>query len=151
MQRYSLEQLIANASRLPSKLQTAVRNNAGGVYNHRFFFEGMTPAKVEPYGQLLSAIEKQYGSVDEFYRQFKEAAISVFGSGYAWLVKNRGCLKIVTTANQNSVAGSSLKPILTLDVWEHAYYLKHYNLHSDYTDDWFKVINWEFAENNFNH
>ena len=149
LQMLSLEQLIKISGRLPKQLQTSVRNNAGGVYNHRFFFEGLAnPAKGEPYGRLAQAIKQCFTDYENFKTEFKKAALSVFGSGYAWLVYIRHQLKIVTAPNQNSPIEQGLCPILCIDVWEHAYYLKHYNLRADYIDDWFNIINWDNAEQN---
>lgn len=164
LQKLSLEQLIRNASRLPEPLQTSIRNNAGGVYNHRFFFNSLKPAESpgsaavpeaaeasdpshenQPSGELAHRL----GSFDNFKSVFKKAALSVFGSGYAWLVTDGGRLRIVTTANQNTPLEQDLCPVLSIDVWEHAYYLKHYNLRADYIDDWFSVIDWEQAEKNY--
>ena len=87
-----------------------------------------------------------FGSFEAFKDKFKAAALSVFGSGYAWLVSDRGRLKIITTPNQNTPIALGVNPLLCIDVWEHAYYLKHYNLRADYIDDWFNVVNWEKAE-----
>ena len=149
LQKMSLEQLIRNASRFPKELQTAVRNNAGGVYNHRFFFDTLAnPANREPTGNLARAISCRFGSFNAFRDEFKKAALSVFGSGYAWLVSDRGVLRIITTPNQNSPIEQNLCPILAIDVWEHAYYLKHYNVRADYIDDWLQIINWDRAQQN---
>ena len=149
LQKLSLEALIRSAGRLPGSVQTSVRNNAGGVYNHRLFFEGLVnPSPDEPTGRPAELIRRQYGSVDGFLGALREAALSVFGSGYAWLVYNGRGLKIVTTPNQNTPLEEGLCPVLNLDVWEHAYYLKHYNLRADYITDWTNVINWDAAERN---
>lgn len=149
LQALSLEQLIQCADRLPPGSQAAIRNNAGGVYNHRFFFEGMTnPAPQQPSGRLLHQINWQFGGVDAFKEAFKQAALSVFGSGYAWLVYGREGLRIVTTPNQDSPVQRGLCPVLVIDVWEHAYYLKHYNARAAYIDDWMDVIDWHRAERN---
>ncbi len=149
LQKLSLEQLIKISGRLPKQLQTAVRNNAGGVYNHRFFFSGLTnPASKEPHGRLAQAINQCFNDFDQFESEFKKAALSVFGSGYAWLVYSRHRLRVVTTPNQNTPIEQGLCPILNIDVWEHAYYLKHYNKRADYVDDWFNIINWDKAEQN---
>ena len=149
LQGLPLDQLIYYSGRLPVGLRTEVRNNAGGVYNHRFFFEGMMPGPAgAPSGMLAEAIDEKWGSFDAFREEFKKAALSVFGSGYAWLVYQNGGPKIMTTPNQNSPIGEGICPILALDVWEHAYYLKHYNDRSDYIDDWFNVVNWPVAERN---
>lgn len=150
LQKLSLEGLIKASGRLPKELQAPVRNNAGGVYNHRFFFEGLAnPAQREPCGKLGEAIDCFFKSYHNFETEFKKAALSVFGSGYAWLVYNGYRLKIMTTPNQNSPVEQGCCPILCIDVWEHAYYLKHYNVRAGYIDDWMNVINWEKAEQNF--
>ena len=150
LQKFSLEELLSIWRRLPCHLQTPLRNNAGGVYNHRFYFDSMTPPGSSCSApRLFEAMSCQFGSPENFRSQFKEAALSVFGSGYAWLVLDRGCLKIVTSANQNTPLTCSRTLILNIDVWEHAYYLKHYNLRADYIDDWFRVVNWGMAENRY--
>ena len=150
LQDLSLTQLIRSAYRLPQPLRTAIRNNAGGVYNHRFFFEGLkNPSDDRPSGELADAIAGSFGSLDAFLELFKKAALSVFGSGYAWLVTDKTKLSIVTTANQNTPIEHGLEPILAIDVWEHAYYLKHYNVRADYIDDWMQIINWKQAEKNY--
>ncbi len=152
LQKLPLESLATPPQTLPPANWTAIRNNAGGVYNHRFFFNGLIPAAdaKAPSGMLLGDIVKVYGSFDNFKDAFKEAALSVFGSGYAWLVVDgQGDLTITTTANQDTPLSWGLCPVLTIDVWEHAYYLKHYNLRADYIDDWFSVINWQRANRLF--
>lgn len=150
LQDLSLTQLIRSAYRLPQPLRTAIRNNAGGVYNHRFFFEGLkNPSDDRSSGELADAIAGSFGSLDAFLELFKKAALSVFGSGYAWLVTDKTKLSIVTTANQNTPIEHGLEPILAIDVWEHAYYLKHYNVRADYIDDWMRIINWKQAEKNY--
>lgn len=150
LQQLPLETLIHVSARLPHDIGVSLRNNAGGVYNHRFFFNGLkNPSESEPSGTLGDAINNQFGSFDAFRDAFKKAAMSVFGSGYAWLVLDRGKLRIITTPNQNSPIEQNLCPILSADVWEHAYYLKHYNLRSDYIDDLMKIINWNAAEKNY--
>lgn len=152
LQKLSLEQLIRNAGRLPANLRTPIRNNAGGVYNHRFYFSGLAnPPDKRPVGKLAAAIDRQFGSFEQFVARFKEAALGVFGSGYAWLVCGRCGLQIVTSPNQNSPIEFGFCPILNIDVWEHAYYLKHYNRRADYIDDWMRLINWEQAEKNYTH
>lgn len=150
LQRYSLEEFLTLWRRLPCHLQAPLRNNAGGVYNHRFYFDGMRPCRREdphPAGDscLFREMARQFGSPENFKTQFKEAALSVFGSGYAWLVSDSGRLKIVTSANQDIPGQHSRTLLLNIDVWEHAYYLKHYNLRAAYIDDWFRVVNWEKA------
>lgn len=153
LQKMSLEQLIKNVGSLPKRVQTPIQNNAGGVYNHRFFFEGIAaPSAIlqeAPDSWLGVQIERQFGSFENFRSAFKKAALSVFGSGYAWLVCDGCRLKIITTANQHSPIEQGYFPILTIDVWEHAYYLKHYNVRVSYIDDWFKVVNWQQAQQNY--
>lgn len=150
LQKLSLEDLIRNASRAPATVQTTVRNNAGGVYNHRFYFNLLkNPSQGVPSEQLLEAMIRDFGSYDTFKQAFVQSALSVFGSGYAWLVFGGTKLRIVTTPNQNNPIEHGLCPILTIDVWEHAYYLKHYNDRADYINDWFQVVNWDQAEQNY--
>lgn len=146
LQKFSLEQLIKISAGHNDKLSVSVCRNAGGVYNHRFFFDGLkNPSENFPLCPLTVAIANQFGGFDNFKNEFKAAALSVFGSGYAWLVSDKRQLKIITTKNQDCPISQKLKPILTIDVWEHAYYLKHYNKRADYIDDWFNIINWENA------
>lgn len=152
LQRLPLEALVAPPETLPPANRTAIKNNAGGVYNHRFYFNGLIPAAnaKAPSGMLLDDIDKTYDSFDAFKAAFKAAALSVFGSGYAWLVvDSQGDLKIITTANQDTPLAYNLCPILNIDVWEHAYYLKHYNMRANYIDDWFNVVDWTRANKNF--
>ena len=147
LQTWSLERLVNNADRLPAAIQKSIRNNGGGVYNHIFYFDGMTNSETRSQaGMLYPAIMRDFGSVEQFYNEFKNQALSVFGSGYAWLVSDQnGKLRIITTANQDTPITQNLCPIVTIDVWEHAYYLKHYNERAAYVDDWFHVVNWEHA------
>jgi len=147
-QNWSLEQLIYFQSELPKEIQETVKNNAGGVYNHIFYFNGMTNSETRANaGKLYSAIVETFGSPSQFFEQFKKQALSVFGSGYAWLVIGEDeKLKIITSANQDTPITRNMFPLLAIDVWEHAYYLKHYNVRADYIDDWFNVINWEYAD-----
>lgn len=147
LQKISLESLLTDIDRLPEKVRRPILNNGGGVYNHCFYFAGMINMGMVPFGQLEKQLLKQFGTLPVFYEQWEKAALSVFGSGYAWLVltedKN---LRIITTANQDTPLSLHLKPLLTIDVWEHAYYLKHKNLRADYVKDWLEVVNWERAE-----
>ena len=149
LQKLSLEQLIVCAKDLPERLRVPVSRNAGGVYNHRFFFEGMAPPHAREGSCLEAEICARFGSMKRFEELFKKAELSVFGSGYAWLTYAAGRLEIITTANQNTPLTSGLCPLLTLDVWEHAYYLKHYNLRAEYVDDWMRVVNWQAADRNY--
>ena len=147
LHRWTLEQLIINADRLPSAIQRAVKNNGGGVYNHTFYFNGLSNAETRTQaGMLYHAIKRDFGSIEQFYEEFRNRALSIFGSGYAWLVSDKsGKLSIMTTANQDTPITQNLCPVVTIDVWEHAYYLKHYNERSAYINDWFHVVNWEYA------
>lgn len=147
LQGWSLEELLYNADSLPEDIQTPIKHNGGGVYNHIFYFDGLTNSRTRSQaGILYSAIINAFGSTEQFYNEFKDQALSVFGSGYAWLVvDNNGNLRIITLANQDTPIPLNLCPILTIDVWEHAYYLKHYNERDAYIYDWFNVVNWERA------
>ena len=147
LQKLSLPQLLVNLPLLPSSIQVPLQNNAGGVYNHRFFFYSMHRPDSSPVPEdVMEKIEQNFGSLESFYEQFKQSALSVFGSGYAWLVLENGNLKILTTANQNTPDLLKQYPVLNLDVWEHAYYLKYYNLRADYIDNWFSLIDWKRVE-----
>ncbi len=139
----TVEELIANLSSVPEKIRSAVRNHGGGHYNHSLFWLNLTPEKSEPDGGLLTLLDKDFGGVEGFKEQFTRAALGVFGSGWAWLAKdNAGKLAITTTANQDNPLSQGLKPLLGLDVWEHAYYLKFQNRRADYVAAWWSVINW---------
>ena len=151
LHNWTLEQLIVNIPSLPEDIQTSVRNNGGGVYNHRFYFNNLINAAYShPSGLLIDEITREFGSLEAFIKQFKAAALSVFGSGYAWLIVNAaGQLKIITTPNQDTPLPLGMCPVLNIDVWEHAYYLKHYNLRTDYINDWFHVVNWDNANEHY--
>ncbi|HEC2213765.1 TPA: superoxide dismutase [Staphylococcus delphini] len=138
----SLEDLIANLDSVPENLRTAVRNNGGGHLNHSIFWQILTPNSEEK-GEVVDKIKEQWGSLDEFKNEFADKAAGRFGSGWAWLVVNNGKLEIVTTANQDSPLTDGLTPILALDVWEHAYYLKFQNKRPDYISTFWNVVNWE--------
>ena len=139
--KLSLQQLI-----LRSRNNIVIARNAGGVYNHEFFFNGMIPNGRVPTGSLAEQIQRCYGSAKEFQKQFKAKALDVFGSGYAWLCCNRrGQLCIVSTCGQDTPLTQGLRPLACIDVWEHAYYLKHQNVRADYVDDWFRVADFERA------
>ena len=149
--------LIADLSKVPENIRTAVRNNAGGHSNHTFFWNIMGPGKGgAPKGQLAAAINSTWGSFDKFKEEFAKAATGRFGSGWAWLVVGADKkLAIVSTANQDSplmgkaVAGAEGKPVIGLDVWEHAYYLNYQNRRPDYITAWWNVVDWDAAEKNF--
>ena len=148
-----METFLCNIHSLPNNLQTPIRNNAGGVYNHNLFFSLLSSKDTNstPIGNLAEKIEKDFGSYENFKEKFKEAALSRFGSGYAWLVIDRNKnLKIITTANQNTPLELNLYPVLVIDVWEHAYYLKYNNRRNEYIDNFFSVLNFKKAEELYN-
>lgn len=143
--------------KLPAAAETGLRNNAGGHWNHGFFWKIMTnPSNTNgPQGELKEAIEKQFGSVDAFKDEFNAAAAARFGSGWAWLVKkDDGSLAVTSTPNQDNPLQSSIvdvagTPVIGLDVWEHAYYLKYQNRRPEYISAFWNVVNWEQAQSNF--
>lgn len=145
----SIEEIISNLEAVPENIRTAVRNNGGGHLNHSIFWEIMSPSGGgEPKGELGILIDRDFGSLDAFKAEFKKAAMGRFGSGWAWLVMDGEKLKIVSTPNQDNPISDGMKPILGIDVWEHAYYLKYQNLRADYVDAWFNVLDWSKAEEN---
>jgi Fe-Mn family superoxide dismutase len=138
-----VEDVIASLGSLPADKQGPVRNNGGGHYNHSLFWTWMSPdGGGEPDGALGEAITSTFGSFDEFKTQFKAAGANQFGSGWAWLVHNGSGLEIVSTPNQNNPLTDGKTPLLGIDVWEHAYYLKYQNKRPDYMQAWFNVVNW---------
>jgi superoxide dismutase, Fe-Mn family len=150
------EELIANLAVVPESIRNAVRNNGGGHVNHSFFWKLLKPGSDgQPVGSLAAALQQAFGSFDEFKAKFEAAGATRFGSGWAWLVVNNGKLEIGSTANQDTplmgkaVAGIEGKPVLGLDVWEHAYYLHYQNRRPDYMKAWWNVVNWEQAEANY--
>ncbi len=144
----SVEWLVTSLDKLPQDIKTVVRNNAGGDLNHTFFWNVMKKnGGGQPRGQVADAIKKKFGSFEAFKDQFNNAAKGVFGSGWAWLcVGPNGDLVITSTPNQDSPLITNLKPILGLDVWEHAYYLQYENRRPDYIEAWWNVVNWERVE-----
>ncbi len=139
-----LEALLANVDSIPADIRQAVINNGGGHLNHALFWELLSPDKQEPTAQVLATIEEAFGSFDAFKTAFTQAATTRFGSGWAWLVVNEnGKLEVLSTANQDTPISQGKAPILALDVWEHAYYLKYRNVRPDYIKAFFDVINWE--------
>ncbi len=146
-----IDQLIASVKKTTP---AGVRNNAGGVWNHTFFWESMAPkAGGEPTGEVGKAILAQWESYEAFKAEFKKAALGQFGSGWAWLVLEKGSLKIVSTPNQDNplMPASTVKgtPLLALDIWEHAYYLKYQNKRGDYIDNFWYVVNWPEVEKRY--
>lgn len=149
--KLSVEELLANGlAAVPEGIRTAVRNNGGGHANHTMFWQIMGPGKGgEPTGAVADAIKSSFGSFDLFKEQFAKAAVGRFGSGWAWLLDAGGKLVIESTANQDSPLMEGKKPILGLDVWEHAYYLKYQNRRPDYLAAWWNVVNWDEVNRRF--
>lgn len=149
LQKKSLEELLTSLALVPDAIRTAVRNHGGGHLNHSFFWPIMTPEKQQPEGEVAGAIEKAFGSFDKFKEQFSAAATGLFGSGWAWLVANQGQLEIITTPNQDNPITQHRTPVLGIDVWEHAYYLRYMNKRPDYIAAWWNVVNWEKVDEHF--
>ncbi len=139
----SVEDIVTNIAKVPQEFQMKVRNNAGGHANHSMFWQVMAPkAGGKPTGTVATAIDTAFGSFDQFVEKFSAAAMGRFGSGWAWLTSQNGKLAIIDTPNQDSPLTAGATPILALDVWEHAYYLKYQNLRVDYIKAWWNVVNW---------
>jgi Fe-Mn family superoxide dismutase len=142
----ALESLLQNLPSLPENVRMAVRNNGGGHFNHSLFWRLMKKdGGGAPKGELAKAIEAKFGSFDAFKEQFAKAALGQFGSGWAWLTRDGRELKIEATANQDSPIARGATPLLGIDVWEHAYYLKYQNKRADYIAAWWNVVNWDFV------
>jgi len=140
----SVEEVIANLDAVPEAARTAVRNNGGGHANHSLFWQILSPnGGGEPTGAIADAINSKFGSYESFKDEFAKAATTRFGSGWAWLVVNNGSLEVTSTPNQDSPLMEGKTPILGLDVWEHAYYLRYQNRRPEYINAFFNVINWE--------
>lgn len=153
LQNLTLEQLLTEPLTVSDTVKTEIKNNGGGVYNHQLYFKCMRPSEEmnPPEGQLLNKIEASFGSLDTFIQNFTNEALSLFGSGYAWLTKHNDHLEIITTPNQDVPLTSSVYPLLPIDVWEHAYYLQYQNRRMDYVNNWFSIINWDYVEERFHH
>ena len=151
LQKLTLCQLLSNLDKLPKEVKSSVINNGGGAYNHEFFFNLMSNKKnITPTGELKEKIDKTFGSYDNFKNEFKKSASDLFGSGWTWLVLDKNDnLCIINTANQNTPISCGLKPIIGIDLWEHAYYLDYKNDRSSYIDNWFNVIDWNVARDNY--
>lgn len=151
LQELSPEELLKSIDKVPESIYWAVRNNGGGHYNHTLFWSLLSPnGGGRPVGELAEKIDKTFGSFEQFQDAFNKAAISRFGSGWAWLVlQPDGALSVVSTANQDNPISEGLKPILGLDVWEHAYYLRYMNKRPDYVNAWWNVVDWAAAEQRY--
>jgi Fe-Mn family superoxide dismutase len=148
----SIEDLLANnCAKVPENIRTAVRNNGGGHVNHTMFWQIMGPnAGGAPVGNVASAINSTFGSFDAFKEKMNAAGVGRFGSGLAWLIKSGGKIEITSTANQDSPLMEGKFPVMGVDVWEHAYYLKYQNRRPDYLAAWWNVVNWQEVEKRFN-
>ena len=144
-----LNELLSNLDNVPEDIRTAVRNSGGGHANHSLFWEILSPKRQTCSGKVLKAIERDFGSFDEFKKQFSEKATTLFGSGYCWLVLNGKKLEIITTKDQDSPISSGKKPVLVVDVWEHSYYIKHFWNRAEYINDWWQLVNWVQIEKNY--
>src|SRR5512143_3145506 len=140
----SLEQLLGDLNAVPDDIRTAVRNNGGGAWNHTMFWNIMGPkAGGMPKGDLAKAIDSTFKSFDAFKAEFEKAATTRFGSGWAWLVKKGNVLSVISTANQDNPMSDGFIPVMGVDVWQHAYYLKYQNRRAEYVTNWWNVVNWE--------
>jgi Fe-Mn family superoxide dismutase len=148
----SVESVLADLDAMPEEIRTAVRNNAGGHANHTLFWEIMSPdGGGGPEGDLKTAIDDTFGSLDELKKTINENGVKRFGSGWTWLVYDGTGLALYSTANQDSPLIQSDEPILGIDVWEHAYYLKYQNRRPDYLEAWWNVVNWEAVARRLEH
>jgi Fe-Mn family superoxide dismutase len=145
-----VEAVLANLEILPEEIRTAVRNNAGGHANHSLFWEIMSPdGGGDPTGPLAEAINDAFDSVDELKKLMNDTGVKRFGSGWSWLVHDGTGLAVYSTANQDSPISNSDVPLLGIDVWEHAYYLKYQNRRPEYLENWWNVVNWDAVQKNY--
>lgn len=150
LQAKTIVELLSDLKSVPEAVRSVVRNHGGGYFNHCLFWQMLSPHSGTPSGDLAAAINRDFGSSDAFKEKFAKAASSLFGSGWAWLVLNdKGKLDISQTANQDTPLASGHKPVLGIDVWEHAYYLRYQNKRADYITAFWNVINWEQCGRNF--
>ncbi len=148
IQDFSVEKLLSRLNEIPEDIRTAVRNHGGGHANHSFFWP-MLKKDVSCSGPIADAIQRKFDSFEKFRESFSNAAALLFGSGWAWLVSNKGELEIITTANQDSPLSQDKVPLVGIDVWEHAYYLKYQNRRPEYIQAFFHVINWDQVNEHF--
>src|SRR5690625_310773 len=150
LQNKSIEALISDLDSVPEDIRTAVRNNGGGHANHSLFWEILSPnGGGKPTGELADKINEKFGSFEKFKEEFEQAAATRFGSGWAWLVLNNGELEVMSTPNQDSPLMEGKTPLLGLDVWEHAYYLKYQNRRPEYAKAFWNVVNWDQVAKNY--
>lgn len=149
LQGHKIEHLLAHLNQIPEQIRTAVRNNGGGHYNHSLFWQLLAP-NIKPSEKLQSILAEQFGTFEDFRKQIEKAALSQFGSGWVWLIKTNDKLQITTTPNQDNplmdIALVKGKPLLALDVWEHAYYLNYQNKRADYITAFWNIVNWQKVE-----
>lgn len=146
----ALDALLGDLNAVPEDVRMVVRNHGGGTWNHSMFWEIMAPkAGGAPKGDLAKAIDAGFGSFDQFKAEFEKAANGRFGSGWAWLVKKGSGLAVVSTANQDNPLSDGARPIMGIDVWEHAYYLKYQNRRAEYVTNWWNVVNWGAVASRF--
>ena len=148
LQKKKVNELLENLNKIPEEIRNAVRNNGGGHANHSFFWP-LLKKDVKFEGKIADAINKRFGSFEKFKEEFSNAAVNRFGSGWVWLVLDKDKLEIVSSANQDSPLSEGKIPLLTLDVWEHAYYLKYQNRRAEYIGAFFNIINWKRVNENF--
>jgi Fe-Mn family superoxide dismutase len=144
-----IEDLLKNLDKVPDDIRAKVKNNAGGHYHHSFFWQVLKPGGSKPSDDVLEAINKTFGDFDSFKEKFSDSATKVFGSGWTWLVLNKGDLEIINTPNQDSPISQGLIPLLALDLWEHAYYLRYRNKRIDFIQAFWNVVNWEEVQRRF--
>lgn len=145
-----INELISSLNKVPEEIRQKIRNNGGGHANHSFFWKIMTPnGQVAPTGKVLEAINSSFNDLEGFKAKFEAQGLARFGSGWVWLVAEKGKLALIDTPNQDSPLMEGKTPILALDVWEHAYYLKYQNRRADYIKAWWNVVNWKEVEKNF--
>ena len=143
-----IEEILQNIDKLPQDKQIAVRNNGGGHYNHSLFWQYMTPGGGEISSKILDLVNNSFGSIEKFKEQFSAYAVGRFGSGWVWLIQKDDNLEIISTPNQDSPIMEGVRPLLGLDVWEHAYYLKYQNRRPEYIENWWNVVDWDFVNQN---
>lgn len=148
---WNLKTILTDLSKIPEDIRQTVRNMGGGVYNHNVYWTCMAPGQGGgPVGKLAKAIDRTWGGFDQFKSEFEKASLGRFGSGYCWLSKDKtGNLVIHTTINQDAPMQDGLDPLLVIDVWEHAYYLRYQNRRAEYISNWWSIVNWQEAENRF--
>jgi Fe-Mn family superoxide dismutase len=144
-----IEEVLKHLNNIPADKRVAVRNHGGGYFNHNFFWTVLGPASPAPSGELLGALQKSFGGFDAFREKFEAAALGQFGLGWAWLVSNNWTLEIMQTQNQDSPIFNGKVPLLAIDVWEHAYYLKYQNRRADYVRAFWQVVNWNEVARRF--